>query len=517
MAKKLSFIQKLKQLRVDWKAMSAGYPGNEYEMGRYQELFGHLKGQYQSFASGQHYDAANTGRLQDDWTTTASTPTQNFRPFWRQILARSIKSVDNNPHTLALLNALTSNIVGTGLRPLARVKFNDGKPIEGINKALNEGWKRYNDQWDATGRNTHLEAQKIRFGEIFKTGSTLTNKVAAPSGNYLSVQNLMVNILRLDDSKDMVGTNFNDPLIKNTLFGININANGAPISYWVNGIKNPISKDNIWHSYKQTAAEQYMGVPWVITALKYLWANEQLISDKLVASRIQAMVGLFVPNKVFNRLLSGNKNSDNQIEWKPGGIFYGDQGDKPEVIQADDSIKEVLEPLQRLLLHAISMTLGISYQTVTRDLVKTNMASGRINTNEDRKTYAHIQRWFAKAVCQPDWNVFVKQMFAEGNIPGHTIVDYLKDPWKFSQAQWQGPGFDFIDPSKEATAAIDIVDNNMGTLQRWYAEKYGTDWRDELEQISEEKKLMKTLKIDTEDIKKKETAKTPVGEDNEDN
>ena len=314
MGKKLGFFQKLKQLRVDWKAMGAGYPGNEYEMGRYQELFGHLKGQYQSFASGQHYDAANTGRLQDDWTTTASTPTQNFRPFWRQILARSIKSVDNNPHTLALLNALTSNIVGTGLRPLARVKFTDGKPIEGINKALNEGWKRYNDQWDATGRNTHLEAQKIRFGEIFKTGSTLTNKVAAPSGNYLSVQNLMVNILRLDDSKDMVGTNFNDPLIKNTLFGININANGAPISYWLNGIKNPISKDNIWHSYKQTAAEQYIGVPWIITALKYLWANEQLISDKLVASRIQAMVGLFVPNKVFNRLLSGNKNSNDQIE-----------------------------------------------------------------------------------------------------------------------------------------------------------------------------------------------------------
>jgi len=274
----------------------------------------------------------------------------------------------------------------------------------------------------------------------------------------------------------------------------------APISYWIKGFDKPLDSDNIWHSYKQVQAEQYIGVPWIITALKYLWANEQLISDKLVASRIQAMVSLFVPNSLMNRMISKDKNADNQLEWKPGKVHYGEKGEEPTVIQADDSIKEVLEPLQRLLLHAIAMTLGISYQTVTRDLVKTNMASGRINTNEDRKTYKRIQRWFAKAVCQPDWENYVKLMFAEGKIPGKNLSDYLRDPWKFNQVQWQGPGFEFIDPAKEATAAIDLVNANMETLQRWYAERYGTDWVDELNQISLEKKTMKELGIDNDEI-----------------
>ena len=499
MTKKLSFFKKIKQLRVDWKAMSHGYPGNEYELGRYQELYGRLQNQL-SFASGNHYDAANTGRLQEDWTTTANTPTQNFRPFWRQIIARAIKSVDNNPHTVALLNALSTNVVGTGLRPQPRVKDKSGKLVVGINKILAEGWKRYNDQWDATRRNTHLEAQKIRFAEIFKTGSTLTNKVAAPAGGFLSNQYLVANILRMDDTKDWQGTSFNDPNIKNTVFGINLNTNGVPVSYWLNGFDKPIGKDNIWHSYKQTQAEQYIGVPWIVIALKYLWANENLISDKLTSSRIQSMIGLFVPNGIMNRLFEGNKNSQDQIEWAPGKILYGDKGDEPKVIQADDSIKEVLAPLQSLLLHAISMTLGVSYQTTTRDLVKVNMASGRINTNEDRKTYKVIQKWFAKGVCQKDWDQYVRLMFAEGKIEGRTIVDYLKDPWKYSQAQWQGPGFDFIDPAKEANAAIDLIDAKMGTYERWFAEKYGTDWRDEFAQMAEEEKAMKELGITVADV-----------------
>jgi len=515
---KIPLLKKVKYLLSDWRAMRDGLPGNEYELGRYQELYGRLKNQYVNFASGMHYDAANQGRLQEDWTITANTPTQNFKPGWRQIIARSIKSVDNNPHTKALLNALTSNVIGTGLRPQPRIKYSDGTTIDGINKLLSEGWKRYNDEWDSTQRNTHLEAQKTRFGEMFTTGSLLTNKVAAPKGSYLSIQNLMVNILRLDDSRDYLSTSFNDPQIKNTLFGINLNSNGVPVSYWVKGFDNPLSSDNIWHSYKQTSAEMFIGVPWIVTALKYLWANENLIGDKLISSRIQSMIGMFVPNSLANRLLGSDLNSNNQIEMAPGKIIYGEKGDEPTILQADDSIKDVLEPLQRLLLHAISMTLGISYQTVTRDLVKTNMASGRINTNEDRKTYQHLQRWFAKEVCQKDWNTFVKQMFAEGRIPGKGIVDYLKDPWKYNQVQWQGPGFDFIDPSKEATAAIDLINANMSTLDRWYAEKYGSDWRDELTQISEEKKLMKSLGIDNDDIMKSMTKRgAPVNQGDEEN
>lgn len=441
------------------------------------------------------YDVGNTGRLQDNWTTSADSPSQNFRTNWRIIIARSIDSFDNNPHSQAILNTLLSNVIGNGLRPVSMVKDGQGKPVEGINKIFNEGWKRYNDEWDSTGKNTHAELQKPRFREIVVTGSTLTNLRPSNPNSYLSISNQLASVLRLDESRDFLSETFDTPHVKNTVFGIDLDENGRPLSYHLKGIDSAISAEYLRLNYRTIMAEQYIGIPWLVAALKYLWANENLIKDKLIASRIQAMIGLFVPDSLMTRLIKQQKNSDNQIELKSGKIYYGKPGEAPEVIQADDSIKDVLEPLQRLLLHAISMTQGLSYQTVTRDLVRTNMASARINVNEDRKIYRAFQKWFAKVVLQPDWEEFVKRMFLEGKVPGKSILDYNRDRWKYNQAHWIATGFDFIDPSKEAQAAIELVNSNMMTLEQWYGER-GLDWRDALTQRALEKDEEKKLKIE---------------------
>jgi len=446
-----------------------------------------------------HYDAGEMGRLQDDWATTTNTPSQNFKANWRTIIARSIHSYDNNPHTQALLGTLLSNVIGNGIRPVAMVKNNGGEPVEGINKVLNEAWKRYNDEWDSRRKDTHAELQKVRFGEIFRTGSTITNLRPSEKGSFLSITNQVINVLRLDDSRDLLSESFDDPQTKNTVFGININENERAISYWIKGLDRPVSAELMKLDFKTILAEQYIGMPWLMAALKYLWANEQLISDKLISSRIQAMIALFIPNSLMSKLMGQQKNSDNQLEWKQGHVYTGKVGEEPKVIQPDDSIKDVLEPLQRLLLHAISTTLGLSYQTVTRDLVRTNMASGRINVNEDRKVFRAFQKWFSKDVLQPDWNVFVRYMFLEGKIAGKSIIDYNQDKWKYNQAHWIPTGFDFIDPSKEATAAIELINNKQMTYEKWYGEQ-GTDYRDAFAQIAKEQKLMKELKIEPVEV-----------------
>ncbi len=463
-----------------------------------------------------HYDAGDQGRLQDDWSTITNTTSQNFKTEWRAIIARAIHSSDNNPHTQAIIGTLLSNVIGSGLRPMARIKDKQGNLIEGINKIFNESWKRYNDEWDSTGRNTHLELQRARFNEIIRTGSTLTNLRPSEKGSFLSITNQVVNVLRLDASKDLLSTSFGDPQVKNTLFGININDNGRAVSYNIQGIDKPVSANYMRLDFRTVLGEQYIGMPWLIAALKYLWANEKLIGDKLVASRIQAMISLFVPNSLMNKLVSGQKNADNQIKWQPGKVYYGQKGEEPTVIQADDSIKDVLEPLQRLLLHAITMTQGLSYQTVTRDLVRTNMASARINVNEDRKVYRSLQKWYSKAICQPDWNIFVRFMFLEGKIPGKSIIDYNQDRWKYNQVQWIPSGFDFIDPSKEATAAIELINNRQMTYEMWYGER-GMDWKDAFEQIAEEQEMAKKLKIEPTEVQnqmRQEKAKVTSGDSN---
>jgi capsid protein len=73
-----------------------------------------------------------------------------------------------------------------------------------------------------------------------------------------------------------------------------------------------------------------------------------------------------------------------------------------------------------------------------------------------------------------------------------TYADYIIDPWKWSQCFWQPPGWDWVDPTKDANASIDLYKNNMTTLKEHYGSK-GKNWRAELRQIAEEKAAMKDL------------------------
>ncbi len=489
--------------------MSKGLPGNQYELGRFQQLFGNTIGHYiRAGIQGNgiemfgHYDSGDTGRLRNDWETSFGTPYSNLYTPWKNIIARSQRLIDNNPHAAAMVNTLTSHVIGRGLRPTPRVKNKDGKPVTGVNDALEEGWQRYNDELDATGQETFLEMQNTAFAQIVADGGILSNMVAAPEGSFLSVQFQMLSVLRLDLTKDGDNPGFSDdPRVKKTAFGTNLDGNGMPVSYWIQGIDKPIPAEKMKLHFRKTKAEQFVAPPWLTPALQYLWYNSKLIEDKLIACRIQAMIGLFVPSSMFSSLLdqqsASTTDTENptQIKMEPGRIYHGAKGEEPTVIQADDSIKDVLTPLQELLLRAVTMTQGVSYATVTRDLGKVNMASGRINVNDDRRAYRMLQKWFAKNYCQWYWNSFVDRMFLEGKMPADQVVAYVNNPWKYQQAQWRPEGFGLIDPSREAAAAVELHGDQMLTLDQWYSEQ-GRDWQEELEQLSEEQKLLKKLGLE---------------------
>lgn len=492
---KFPLFKNLKFFFQDVKALATGRPSNSYFNHVYQEFFEDFVNDIKMFSRNPHYDAGKTGRLQDDWPTTADTPSQNFKQSWRILIARSIDAVDNNPHGISLLNTLQNNVVGKGMRPIARIKNKNGKLVDGLNKILDEGWKRYNDQWDASNNCNHMELQQVRFREIFTTGSTLTNLRPAPKENFLSIRNQMVNVLRLDESKDDITPAFSDPQKETkTVFGINLTEDNEAVSYYIQGMNEAVSSKFMRLNFRTKVAEQVIGQPWLIPALSYLWANRSLIKDELISSRIQAMISLFMPRDSITGIINKQLNANNQYEMESGRIYYGKKGEEPKVIQANNSIKDVLDPLQRLLLHAITTTQGVSYQTATRDLVRTNMASGRINVNEDRKAYRPIQKWLAKNLLQEDWNTYVKYMFMEGHIPGYSIVDYNKDPWYYNQVFWIPPGFDMVDPAKEGLAAKELISANMLTYEKWYGDQ-GEDWRVALKQRADENKFMEKLKL----------------------
>lgn len=498
---RLGLGQQLRYLMADVRAMWKGLPANTYELGRFEQLFGNLR-EYLG-----HYDAGDTGRLQSDWPTTYDTHYNNYAPSRESIIARSIKMAANDPVAKAVLETILSDVVGTGIRPQARVTFDNGTPIEGVNKRLDADWERYNDEWDSTEQDTFYGAQAIVLRDVITCGGTLINRVRSAPGSHLSIASQVVPVLRLATSHDGESPGYSeDPRVTQTVYGININERGAPVSYWIKGIGQPISARNIYQVYRKTMPEQYTAEPWFVAALKYLWANDQLIKDKLIASRIQAMIGMIMPDNMVNQLVANQLNSNNQLSMTSGRIYrYSPIGNnKPEILQADDSIKEVLIPLQRLLLHAVSASLGWSYQTITRDVTEINQAAGRINTNRDRTSARAAQKWFAKGFCQREWERFVEQEFVQGRIPGKTVADFLADPWRYTQCQWRAPGWEFIDPAREASALVEMRKAKLQTLEQYCGER-GVDWKAHVEQLAAEEAYLREKGVRIE-----QTAQAPA-------
>jgi lambda family phage portal protein len=439
----------------------------------------------------QHYDAASSSRVRADWGYTTDTPYTQIRNDLKKMIARSRSSTDNNGLSEHIDKVFLSNVVGQGIRPEAAVVEPDGKPNEDANRILNEGWKRHNDQWDRSGKSTYYECQGLGFKTILNSGSVIRNMVDSRKGDYLPIAFQMIEPDRLNWNKDtFTTTHDNASPAAQTQFGVDLDEYGVPIQFHVSGVDRPISAQFMDIRFHRRRLEQYVGVPWKAPILKFLWDLDNLCEDQFVKSRIHAMIALWINKRDMPSMLKKRLNSDSQLEWEPARMMYSDN--EPKIIEPKEKISESFDPLTRLIQRIISIGVGLSYQIVTKDLQGMNFASSRANILEDRRIFRMTQKWFTKEFCQRDWQTFVRWMFFSGKMAPLTLADYNKDSWRWSQAYWQPPGWDWVDPLKDAQAAIKLHGANMMTLQEHYANR-GQNYRSQLRQIAEEKVYLRQL------------------------
>ena len=457
--------------------------GDASETGFYHDMVRQVNRIYS-----MHYDAASTTRTRNDWPHTTDSPYNNIKDDLKRMIGRSRESSDNNAISENVDKTILGNVVGdVGIRPEAVVKNDNGDLIEPVNKALMDAWKRYNDMWDRSGKCTYYESQKLGLKTIINSGSVLQNTVKAPKGSFLPISNQLIEPDRLNWAKDAFQqTHESAKPKKQTQFGMEIDKYGVPQYFHVKGISRPIKAANMSIRFFRRRPEQYIGVPWKAPVLKSLWDLTHLIEDKAVASRIQAMISLWIHKEDANSFLK-NADSSYRLQWEPGRNIYTKH--KPEVIQSKDDLNETFEPMIRLLLSMVAIGLGISYQILTRDLKGMNFASSRANILEDRRTFKVYQTWFIKDFCQKDWERFVFWTIATGKVPGVSLFNYSAEPWRFNDCFWTPPRWDWVDPLKDAQAAQLLVENNMMSLKDYYGSQ-GKNYIEEIRQIAEEKKML---------------------------
>jgi lambda family phage portal protein len=175
-----------------------------------------------------------------------------------------------------------------------------------------------------------------------------------------------------------------------------------------------------------------------------------------------------------------------------------------------------LEPFVERILKAISAALGLPYELVAKDFSKTNYSSARAALLEARRYFKMRQEWLARKLCQPVWEMVLEEAYLKRDLKADTFLK-MKEYW--TQSSWIAPGWEWVDPLKEAQAAEVGLKNGITTYSDLYASE-GKDWEESLEQRKREQAKIKELGLEdviANDSKPKEKGAVKVPKEDEDN
>lgn len=443
----------------------------------------------------RNYNASKVNRLQP-WTPTNASPEQTDGPHRDILKARARDLERNSDMAEAALGAILRNVVGSGIKPQAKVRNSDDSFDEVTNdrlEALWEIWARA-ENCDITGFSTFYELQEIMLRRRIVDGEVFCKKVTDKSSMIpFKVQGvesdlLDSTLLQPKETKNLV------------ISGVEVDDYFQPVAYWFQRAtpdgylsldSQRVPAKQVIHLFKKTRFNQIRGVSELARVIPRMKETGEYLDAELVAAKIAASFALFVKKNNPGNMPGRNleiKDGKRVENIAPGMIEYLMPGE--DIATASPSrgattVKDFIEIETRLT----GAGLGLSYEVISRDMHKSTYSSARQNHLEDRKTWEPMQQYLVNHFCQPVWAEFVEACVLGGlvDLPG-----YWQDPEKYHECYWIAPGWTWIDPLKDVKASREELDAGLNTLQEICAER-GLDWQEVMEQRARELEYMAEL------------------------
>ena len=484
------------------------------------------------------YKGASRSRLRSNWLPGHGSADEDLLPELSDIRERSRDLNRNDAHASGITGTMTVNVVGSGIRPQSRIdKEILGVTEEGANtfqKQAEKCFKRWIPYADAGERMDFYEIQSLIDRQILENGEAIIIPLMIDNDKRPYPTALQViESDRLDTPPERRGD-------KSIRSGVRIGEKGEPLSYFIRKThpgdyryskgedrdfveikaRNDYGRKNVFHLYHVLRAGQTRGVPFFAPVLSYFKDLSEYAEAELIAARIAACFSLFITSEgsADISLNSGiDRNSSGQLieGLEPGMIKHLLPGEDITSFNPQRP-GATFEPFVERILKAISAALGLPYELVAKDFSKTNYSSARAALLEARRYFKMRQEWLARKLCQPVWEMVLEEAYLKRELKAETFLN-MKEYW--TQSSWIAPGWEWVDPLKEAQAAEVGLKNGIITYSDLYASE-GKDWEESLEQRKREQTKIKELGLEdviANDSKPKEERAGKVPKKDEDN
>lgn len=357
-----------------------------------------------------------------------------------------------------ILDVMTANIVGMGVRPEFQLKTKNGELADEVNAQLLRLWGDWIRNPEVTGELDFYSAQRLACRSWIRDGEVFTQIVAGNirTLNHRSLVPLSIELIESDyvpmelDDKD-----------KGIIQGVQKNKWGQPKNYFVykehpgdassfvsvTDVKS-IPADRMIHLKRADRIKQTRGVTDFATILNRLDDIKDIEESERIAARVAAAMTGYIKKgnpDLFNPTLDAGYR---EMEMEPGMIFDDLLPGEDIGTIVSNRPNNQLIPFRDAQLRAVASGVGASFSSISKNYNGTYSAQ-RQELVEQYAIYGIYWSQFAEGWVRKIVDRFVELavMQVEGEYDETTLYD----------VELSRPALVHIDPFKEATASERLV------------------------------------------------------------
>lgn len=363
---------------------------------------------------------------------------------------------------------ITDMVVGGGLDPKPSIVKSNGKLDTALNKQIENAFWKWAQSAKRFSRNGRFnfrellvmaERERVMGGECFI--------VLTKENNELNVSIL---------SADKCDWSLNREVSKERAIyqGIEYDVETMkPVAYWfrkINLLTQTYTGDNyrvdasqVCHYYQPLCAESLRGVTDFLPVIKDIAHQDAFREAVLVMKRISACNMAFIerPKDSGDDFDTGEDDEQYQApevihDFAPGTIQELPEGATIKSIQSTQSGDD-FNSFNDAMYGSVAMGLGVFKQGLTGDTSQINYSASRFGDLMQRHRVKALQNKLIEAVVSPIFEAYLRHYSARGIVPIRiTAIPHIIDNTTIIR-----PRFESVDPFKDVSAEIALIDNGL--------------------------------------------------------
>jgi len=460
------------------------------------------------------YEGAKKGkRWATSWIASDGDADADLLPDLPALRARTRDLSRNNPIACGAINTVATNVVGTGLRPQARIDRDylglTDEQADSIEEDIERRFRLFAEskECDVARTLNFYGHQYLAFVATLESGDAIyLLPFIERAGSVSGIKLQAIEADRLCNENYAADT---DRLAG----GVEADVYGAPINYHIArahpGALRPKSlkwdvvpaygaesgRRNVLHLFEQRRPGQRRGVPYLAPVIEALKQIGRYTEAELMAAVVSGMFTVFIKSESGDTplALANNAQADSS---KPDNyeLGYGAMiglGNTESIETANPGRPNAaFDPFVLAILRQIGAALEIPFELLIKHFTASYSAA-QAAFLEAWKFFNRRRRWLVDNFCQPVYEAWMDEEVASGRLyaPGYFEDELTRQA--YLGTEWIGPPRGQIDEVKAVDAAEKRINLELSTRAGEAAALNGGDWSKIHRQRVKEERLRK--------------------------